>query len=232
MLRALVPPVWLTLRHPWIAGRIRLNARRHGAYLRHGLAGYEPHIARLLLSEVGDDWTVVEVGAHIGLFSVMLAARCRRFVAFEPDPANRAALDRNLAMNGIKNAVVIEAACGSAAGRADFVTDDLGGSAGGLAATHHGDRAGGRRSVNVVRLDSLGIVPDLVKIDAEGAEDAVLAGMGALLDGPTRVLVEVGQATREAVHSRLREHGYRLFNPHAGKPQDTGTAGWHVYACR
>ena len=30
--------------------------------------------------------------------------------------------------------------------------------------------------------------PDLVKIDAEGAEDAVVEGMGSLLDGPTRVL--------------------------------------------
>ena len=57
--------------------------------------------------------------------------------------------------------------------------------------------------------------------------------MGALLDGPIRVLVEVAQGTKAAVQDRLRRDGYRLFNPHTWSWQpDEGYAGWHVYATK
>ena len=75
--------------------------------------------------------------------------------------------------------------------------------------------------------------PSFVKIDAEGAEDRVLEGMGELLDGSARILVEVGEATKRAVQERLRQHGYRIFNPFARSWQPAGThAGWHVYATK
>lgn len=239
-LRRLIPPIRLSLRHPWVPGaRLRLHARRHAFYWRHRLSGYEPHVARALIGQLQPDWFVVEVGAHIGFFTLLLASRARRVLAFEPDARNRADLEANLSRNSIENVEVVPAACSSSSGEAEFVTDPRTGSAGGLARSHHGEHAGPMVRVPLVRLDAflataVAPVPDLVKIDAEGAEDDVLEGMGLLLDGPTRVLVEVNQKTTRPVHDRLRAHGYRTVNPNAGMTEQApGTyAGWHVLALR
>jgi FkbM family methyltransferase len=240
VLHRFLPPLPLRLRHPWVSGgRVRLNLRRHVAYWGHGLSAYEPHVARALVEHVRPEWLVVEVGAHVGFFTLLLASRASRVLVFEPDERNRRDLARNLALNAVSNVEVVSAACGSATGEAEFVTDPRSGSAGGLAQSHHGEHAGPIRRVAVTRLDEFlrdrgAAAPDLVKIDAEGAEDDVLVGMGALLDGPTRVLVEVGERTKEAVQRRLRDHGYRILNPNAGMTeQRPGTyAGWHVFALR
>jgi FkbM family methyltransferase len=236
----LLPPLRLTLRHPWVpSGRVRLNLRRHASYWRHRLSGYEPHVARALVEQVKPEWFVVEVGAHIGFFTLLLASRARRVLAFEPDERNRRDLAENLALNSMSNVEVVPAACSSTTGEAEFVTDPGSGSAGGLARGHHGEHAGPIRRVPVTRLDEFlrdrGLsAPDLVKVDAEGAEDDVLAGMGTLLDGPTRVLVEVNEGSKQAVQERLRAHGYRILNPNMGMTdQPPGTyAGWHVFALR
>jgi FkbM family methyltransferase len=239
-LSRLLPGVRFTVRHPWVAGaRFRVHARRDAAYWRKGPAAYEPHVARLLLAECRPEWFVVEVGAHVGFFTLLLASRTRRVLAFEPDARNREALAANLALNGVSNVSVVAAACGASEGDADFVSDARSGSAGGLASSHHGEHAGPAFRVAVERLDRhlerAGLpAPDLVKIDAEGAEDAVLEGIGGLLDGPTRVLVEVNEATKRAVHDRLRAHGYALANPHDRlRALPPGTyAGWHVYGVK
>jgi FkbM family methyltransferase len=226
------------LRHPWVPGaRIRLDARRHTTYWRRGLAAYEPHVARLLQEVVQTTWLVFEVGTHVGFFTVQLATRARLVVAFEPDGGNLSRTLQNLERNDLRNVMAVSAACGASPGLAPFVRDVRTGAAGGLAAHHHGEQAGPRTTVPVVRLEdavSLAGTPDLVKIDAEGAEAAVLEGMGSLLDGPTRVLVEVGETTKGPVHDLLRRRGYRLLNPNAGMvEQPPGThAGWHLYATK
>lgn len=238
--RLLIPPIRVTLRHPWVPGaRFRLDARRHLTYWRRGLSAYEPHVARALMASIRPDWLVVEVGTHIGFFTLLLAARARRVVAFEPDARNRRDLADNLARNGVGNVEVVAAACSDREGHADFVSDPSTGSAGGLRSAHHGEHAGPEVRVPVTRLDAFLAsggrgIPDLVKIDAEGAEDLVLEGMGALLDGPTRILVEVNETTTKPVHERLRRHGYGLYNPNvemAAQPPGT-YAGWHVLATR
>ena len=69
------------------ATRGDLRARRLIlGYFRHGV-------------EVGPGMTVIDVGAHIGLFSLEVLRRCRgdvRLLAFEPAPDPFAALERNV----------------------------------------------------------------------------------------------------------------------------------------
>jgi FkbM family methyltransferase len=73
------------------------------SYFRHGVS-WHPAICRFLSKRIGPGQVFVDVGAHIGVFSVLAAYRAGptgRVIAFEPEPANRALLARNAAANGV-----------------------------------------------------------------------------------------------------------------------------------
>lgn len=166
--------------------------------------------------------TVVDVGANVGLYT-LAAARAvgpgGRVVAFEPEPRNCARLQRNVEANGHANVTVVQAAVGEASGRARLY---LGGDSG----VHSllAERAGGPAvEVEVVALDEYcereGLVPDVVKVDAEGAELAVLRGLRRTLRraGGIAVVCElydpdpaVVAAKRAQAEALLAEAGLRV----------------------
>jgi FkbM family methyltransferase len=132
---------------------------------------------------------VVDVGANVGLFSCLAAARVReggRVVAFEPIPANLRYLRRNIEQNGYSERVVIEAtAVGEDVGSVDvfMVRGSIG--------THSisaKNAANSTESVSVpmTTLDTyaeehgLGRI-DALKVDVEGYEGHVLRGATAVL---------------------------------------------------
>jgi FkbM family methyltransferase len=79
-----------------------------------------------------------------------------------------------------------------------------------------------RETVRARRLDALAVEEgidrvDVVHLDVQGAELAVLRGMGGLLDGVTAIWLEVsnaemyrGQPLRAEVEAFMSEHGFRL----------------------
>src|SRR5688572_7146065 len=66
------------------------------------------------------------VGANVGVYTLQLADRVGpdgRVVAFEPNPAARAVLTRNVALNAYQARVeIVPSAVGAEAGRVDFFT--------------------------------------------------------------------------------------------------------------
>jgi FkbM family methyltransferase len=56
--------------------------------------------------------TVVDIGAHTGVFSVIAARKASkgRVIAVEPDPKNFQVLQRNLQLNNLENVVPVQAA--------------------------------------------------------------------------------------------------------------------------
>ena len=116
---------------------------------------------------------VVDLGANIGLTSLYLAKTygVRSIVAVEPNPANAILTRRNLAQNGV-TAHVIEAAVGPQDGFAHFsdaIDSNLG------AVSNEG------RAVRMISIPTLcseeGIgTIDLLKMDIEGGEQALLSG--------------------------------------------------------
>ncbi|WP_456483767.1 FkbM family methyltransferase [Methanopyrus kandleri] len=127
---------------------------------------------------------VVDVGAHVGAFTVLAAAHsAREILAIEPHPDNVELLRRNVEENDL-NVEVVEAA---AYDREDVVKMYLSPST----VAHSVELVRSRETIDVetVALDDLGTSPDLIKIDAEGAEECVLRGAERTLEEHAPVLL-------------------------------------------
>lgn len=86
-----------------------------------GFADIYPHSEleskRWCARHVGPDWTIIDVGANVGCYSILFSrlAHAGRVYAFEPT-STCAMLQNNLAHNGIQNCVVVKNALGQCNG--------------------------------------------------------------------------------------------------------------------
>lgn len=123
------------------------------------------------------DWTIVDCGANVGLFSLWLGA-AKRVIAVEPNPNTFRRLKRNMEINGI-NATTIQAAVSSADGtvKMDFAGPSV------LAEIGETGVEVPSRSLDSL-LDELGADSvDVLKLDVEGHEIEALEGAAGSLSG-------------------------------------------------
>ena len=146
--------------------------------------GLEPGTGDVLRRLVQPGMTVADVGANIGLLTLVLAwaaGPTGKVIAFEPEATPRANLEKMKYLNGLSWVEVRDQAVGAQAGRLTFhVSDIIGHSS--LYALPDTEEAS-TVEVEVVRLDDAAPARrmDVVKIDVEGAELDVLAGMSGLI---------------------------------------------------
>ena len=137
--------------------------------------------------------TVADVGAFRGTYTVIAAALAGptgRVVAFEPTTANADVIRTNLALNDLTAHVHIEpAAVSDRMGTAKFF---VWGDASTNALTRQHDASAGI-SVRTVALDEYFAdgLPDVVKMDIEGAEILALRGAQRLLASAAVILCEL-----------------------------------------
>ena len=136
--------------------------------------------------------TALDIGAHVGLWSMWLALSFERLYAFEPVPAHVECWRANL--EGNERAHLFEVALGAKAGtaRMDACRENSGQS-------HIAGVQWGPGATTVRTLDSLMLYRvDLVKIDVEGFETAVIYGGRETLqrDKPVVVVESNGQHAR------------------------------------
>lgn len=156
----------------------------------------------------------VDVGAHVGLYTVAAALRGPgRVLAFEPNPSARAQLGENVALNALRNVLVVPKAAGDAPGAALLhVPKTPDPSFSSLAAGRFAE--GEPIDVEVTTVDAEveanGLRPSVVKIDVEGGELAVVGGMQRTLERHRPVLlVEVTEESARELARRL--DGYSGF---------------------
>lgn len=166
---------------------------------------------------------VVDLGAHVGTFSLALSALGARVLAVEPSPRGAGLVRAAAARNRFERLEVVAAAISDRVGRLQFCDDGPFGRR--LAAGP--DRSTEPRTIEVpgTTLDQLleergWPEVSLVKIDIEGSELAALRGMRSLLSseaGPPIVLEHNADALAAYgamfvdVGSELVRHGYRLL---------------------
>jgi FkbM family methyltransferase len=150
------------------------------------LGFYETFVIDVIENLLRPGMTFLDVGANIGLYTA-LAARIvgpsGRVIAVEPSSSNCAVIKETVRLNAFSNVIIFEGAASDEAGRAAlFQCDDN-------PADHRlHDRTGKRAKVEVetITLDALAAErgvgrADVIKIDTQGAEASVFAGMTALL---------------------------------------------------
>lgn len=178
--------------------------------------------AILLRKLVRPGMHVVDVGANIGLYSLLLARLVGpggSVLAFEPEPNLYEILRENCLSNDATNIVFFQCALGRTNGRASFYRSVF----------NSGNNRLGRASaghdaveVKVERFDDLRpeSKPDFVKIDVQGHELAALAGMERALSASqnVRVLFEFAPAALRKAGTApdlllqfFRERGFGLY---------------------
>ena len=186
--RALRPMVNATLPDREIAVRVRSGAAaglrlpilpRSEKFYWTGV--HERHVQDALAALLRPGMRFWDVGAHIGFFSLLasrLVGGAGRVEAFEPYPPNRVRLLRSIGLNQASNVGVHAVALGASSGTAMFHTgsSSLMGSLVG-----HGGAGMPVRCQSADDAMRTVAAPQVVKIDAEGGELAVLRGAGRML---------------------------------------------------
>lgn len=214
--RAPIATPWFTIRAPG-GERLVLSSTFAPHLYWAGLPAFEPDLVPSFLARIGSARRFVDVGANFGFYSILAAATnpTAAIDAVEPNPALAALLKETAARNGVKLAVH-ELALSDRGGTASLSL--RGGLSSLVAARWEQDDV--LQRVRTERFDDL--FPDgadLVKIDAEGAEPEVLAGMERALVGcrPT-ILCEVSVEHAGAVAELARGHRYRILSLPGERP--------------
>ena len=164
--------------------------------------------------------TVIDVGANYGyytlLFGALVGAEGHVF-AVEPNPAALAKLRRSVEVNGLTaRTTIIEAAAGNTEGEvALFVPHGEPKNSTIVAEPHNvSTKSGTLHTVPAIKLNQIAALTprvDLVKIDAEGAEQDIIAGMDQILRRDQPVMLLEFNAARYADPSGFLEMLMSLY---------------------
>ena len=212
----LLPPTAVV---PVVSGPIKgmkwiVGSTPHGAWLGTLERAKLTHLASCLRTGM----VVWDIGSHVGLFALASARAVGptgRVYAFEPIQRNVKYLRQHVSLNHLSNVMVVEAAVDEKQGMLRMAAGDS-------YSEYHADEQGDLE-VPCIALDlwqdeTNSPPPDVVKIDVEGAEDAVLRG-GARTFASCRPTIYValhGERQREQCGALLVEWGYRLFSMEEG----------------
>lgn len=205
------------------------------------LGTYEPALLDAITRFARPGQTTFDVGANIGYVSLAMAkvvglSGC--VVAFEPLPANLARLRANMALNPAGRRVKVVGKAAGARGAQDLFMVHESGGMGKLQASQGRDAEyDSALTVEVVALDdwveeSKELPPELIKIDVEGGEAAVLQGMSNILETvrPTLLLELHGPDAAGAIQATLSSVGYSLHAMREGYPEIEEITDWKTYA--
>ncbi|HLK32174.1 MAG TPA: FkbM family methyltransferase, partial [Terriglobales bacterium] len=188
---------------------------------------WEPLETEIFVSLVQPGMVVIDVGAHIGYYT-LLAARSvgqeGRVFAFEPAPASYGLLCRNLESNGCDQVVAVRKAVAAHSGVARLWLSPESSALNKLLASDGGNAwvEVGTTSLDDYFADYTGRL-DVIKIDTEGAEQLILDGMQRLLrrhrdlaiftEFFPNALQSCGSPPKQYLHD-LEQLGFHLFHLH------------------
>ena len=243
ILRRIDRPVTIT--NPFSELPFHLLSYTHKGYWFYGKHRETATMQRLAQMTRRAD-TVFEVGGHIGYLTQFFARQVShqgQVHVFEPGQQNQQFLRKNIAR--CMQCVHINAAVSDRVGKALFYEENLGGFMNSLEADFatSSDIASAQgqrlklqpRSVNTTTLDAYAsahnVWPDVVKIDCEGAELAVLRGGTQVLQAARCAMIEVSRH-KVAVFDILMDSGFALSQPDGTPITTSQQMNGNVFATR
>lgn len=160
----------------------------------------------------------LDLGANLGLHSIIMSRCGYEVTAFEPDPVHQELLLANLAANNINNVKLERAAVSDTDGEAEFVRvvgNTTGSHLAGAKASPYGEL--NRFSVKVRNIAPFAAAADFAKIDVEGHEMVVLNAIPKNCWASFDALLEVGSLSNaEGVLAYSRAQGLNIFAQKTG----------------
>ena len=150
------------------------------------LGVYEPLAVKHFQDSIKPGDTVLDIGAHIGYYTLMAAKRVGskgKVYAFEPNKDNCALLTQNIKLNGFKNVVLVSKAVSKSSGKVRFFLSNV-------STGMHSLVDIDNNSENSIEIEAVSLndffgkkIPTVavIKMDIEGGEYTALEGMDRLL---------------------------------------------------
>lgn len=195
---------------------------RHKVFLKSSDRGFACHLmldgfwevwlTQFLARQVKPGMHVIDVGANFGYYTLLLGdavGSTGRVIAIEPNPETASLLYQTILLNGfLARTQIIDKALSDANGTAWLYSPS--GEPKNARLVDRPELAGGKTfEISTVTLDELALGwprVDLVKIDAEGAEVAIVKGMRRLIErDKPRIVLEFNAARYEQPSDFLEE---------------------------
>ena len=161
---------------------------------------------------------VIDIGANIGLHTVLMAKLGWYVVAYEPDPLHLSILKNNIIHNKLTNIHVVESAVSNKNGKSSFVRV-----MGNTTSSHISgfkDAPYGDLQTIEVRLVNIGEILndiDFIKIDAEGHEAEIICAIPKNKLLHLDIMVEVGsESNASRIFEYCIENRVNLFSQKSG----------------
>jgi len=184
--------------------------------------------------EIGKDDIVVDVGAHVGVFTVFAAAQASRgrVVSVEANGALFGRLLKNISANALTNVTAVHAALAPSEGEATLWHGIRGNSSDSLVSrtTTNGELVATISPAALMARHHLERV-DFLKLDIEGAEYQIFSGDLSWLSRVRRVAMEAhgGYGDPTALAERFKNEGFQVYYRPITGPYGTDAL---IYAIR
>lgn len=155
---------------------------------RIALGKYEGYETKLLMSQIGKNDVVADVGANIGYYTLLMARRAKKVYAIEPDGEIFSILKKNVEENNLKNVVLINAAAGAKKEKVKYFKNEENYGDGRVVENKNGKFVG---NVSCLRLDEIlqnEQKISLIKVDTQGYEPEVMEGAKNIIEKDSPVL--------------------------------------------
>ncbi len=168
-----------------------------------------------VLSRVNEGMTVLDIGANIGYYTVMIASKLGengKVVAFEPNPVMIDELVKNISLNNLKNVIIENVALADIDGTSSFWVPKQGQEGHGSLHENSTYKAENRIIVKTETLDialqRLNINKvDLIKIDTEGSEMLIFKGAKKTLSSTEKPILIF-----ECAEHLAKSFGYSIYD--------------------
>ncbi len=242
--RGLGSQAWIKTLYRWFTSIISWipmpMAHPHGVKIHQNLCmvlhgpdynqPFEEVTTELIQKEVLPGQTVLDIGAHVGYYTCLLAKQVGptgRVFAFEPGKHNLRMLRKNLRANGLTNVTLVAAAVSDTEGSAQFFEHGAQSSIGHKQLSTLTTSGYVRTIVLDTFLHDVSHV-DFMKMDIEGSEGKAIRGMQRLLSGNVKLVMEffpgllskAGENPRELLEL-LTKHGFTFTDVLRGDPHTT-----------
>jgi FkbM family methyltransferase len=196
--------------HPFVLDEVLMTSRLWEIYVRRALT-------------VAHNDIFVDVGAHIGTYTIPIAKKAQKVIAFEPNKYTFDLLTKNISLNHLTNIVAYNLAASKKEGSLSFTYEDLPSWSriiDGDQSTNVTVRENAKghdnniHLVNTIDLDSVLLKEDRVdwiKIDVEGHEMDVLEGaMQTIRIHKPKIVTEIWSRNMEKIETMTHSFGYSM----------------------